>query len=269
MRTALRATFAGIALAASVACSVAATATPRALSTLDPPRWFGDGQPWDQSETGRTELIVGDSLSGQFGGPLTALAAQRAQHWEVWGTSGAAPCDILPDYGTHVLAMDPLPSRIALEFVGNVGNTHHGVDDCMVSRLWPGMDRSPATLSTADRARITSLYRGDLTTIINFNLAHNMQTVLIDPPVMQPGTYFNQVNANLVAMYDSLSTQFGGVGSTHLIRDTITPNDTWRQSVTTADGNTFQVRYTDGTHLAAPYGTQLYAAAAFAALSLP
>lgn len=256
------------ALATAALCLTGITAAHRNATAADP-RWFGDGASWDQSEVSRTELVIGDSLAGQFSGPLTALAAQRAQHWEVWAISGSAPCDALPTYGDHILAMSPLPSRIGIAYVGNVGNMHNGVDDCMVSRLWPGMDRSPATLSTADRARIANLYRGDIAQMIQWNLAHNMQTILIDPPVMQSGTYFHQVNANLVDSYDTLAAQYGGVGSTHLVRDTVSPGEAFRQSLTEPDGNVFAVRATDGTHLAAPYGTQLYAAAAFAALTVP
>jgi hypothetical protein len=243
---------------------------PIAPSVAADPRWFGDGQPWDQSEAGRTVLVVGDSLSGQFGGPLEALAAQRAQHWEVWGLSGGAPCDVMPDYGAHILAMDPPPSRIALEFVGNVGNRHLGTADCMVSRLWPGADRSPATLTEDDRARIAALYRQDLTVLINWDLAHNMQTVLVNPPEMQGGTYFNQVNANLITAYDALGSQFGGVWSTYAVRETLTPGGTWRAALTAPDG-TYQLRQPapDGAHLHAPYGTQMYAGALFAALSVP
>jgi hypothetical protein len=234
------------------------------------PRWFGDGQPWDQSEPGRTVLLVGDSLTGQMGGPLEVLAAQRAQHWETWGTSGGAPCNVLPDYGAHILAMDPLPSRVALAFVGNVGNHHDGVNDCMVSRLWPGADRSPASLTEDDRARIAALYRQDITQMIQWDLAHNMQTVLVQPPEMQPGTYFNQANAALVSSYDTLSAQFGGVWSTYAVRESLTPGGVWRAALSTPDG-TYQLRQPapDGAHLHAPYGTQLYAAAAFAALSIP
>jgi hypothetical protein len=230
------------------------------------PRWFGDGQPWDQSEPSRSVLVVGDSLAGQMGGELAALAAQRAQTWKVWAVSGAAPCDLLTAYSSHVGAAHP--SRVAIAFVGNVGNRHAGAADCMLSRLWPGRTRSPAHLSAADQARIAALYRQDIAVLVRWNQAHHIDTVLVQPPAMRSDTYFAQLNDDLVRVCDALARAEPAVRSTALVRETMTPGGTYRQAVTTPDGS-YPLRHTDGVHLAAPYGAQLYASALMAALSAP
>jgi hypothetical protein len=250
-----------------VAPSAGGSAAPAAAVHPTKPRWFGDGASWDQSEPGRVELVVGDSLAGQMSEQLTALARQRAQHWKVWAVSGAAPCDVLGSYAATVSALHPRPSRVAFAFVGNVGNRHAGAADCMVSRLWPGRTRSPAVLTAADQARIAAVYRQDLAVAIRWNRAHGIETVLVEPPAMRPQTYFAQVNDDLVRAYSALAAG-AGVRTTGLVRETLTPGGRWRQAIITPDGR-YALRHTDGTHLAAPYGTQLYATALLAALSAP
>jgi hypothetical protein len=144
------------------------------------------------------------------------------------------------------------------------------VGDSLVGQMGgqlTGRTRSPARLTTADQARIAALYRQDLTVLIRWNQAHGIETVLVEPPAMRPKTYFAQVDDDLVRGYDAMGAA-GGVRTTGLVRETLSPGGGWRQAVTTADG-THRLRHTDGTHLSAPYGTQLYATALLAALSAP
>jgi hypothetical protein len=226
------------------------------------------GASWDAGGPPRHSELVGDSLAGQVSGVVPVLAAQRCHTVEVWALSGAAPCDFLPGYGARLSAADPSAapsaaalSRVVLAFVGNA------TSPCMLERLKQSgviaadAIRPPATLTAAQVGAIGRWYEADLRAMIRWDLDRHLQTVLILPPAMNRGTWHGQVNDELVRRYLRIGDAYR-VGTSSLARDLL-GGDTYRRSV----GGRL-VRAADGTHLAAPVGQDLYAAAVVAAATL-
>lgn len=227
------------------------------------------GGSWDANEPPRHSYLIGDSVVGQVSGVVPVLAAQRCHTINVWALSGAAPCDFLADYGGRLSTSDPAEppaavplSRVVLAFVGNA------TSPCMIEHLKDSgviaadATRPPATLTATQIATIGYWYEVDLRAMVRWNLAHNLQTVLVLPPEMNRGTWHGQVNDQLIGRYTTIGNAYGGVWVSAAAR-TAVGGDTYTPTI---DG--LQVRHTDGTHLAAPLGQSLYAAAVAAAGTL-
>lgn len=218
-----------------------------------------EGASWDANEAPRHAILIGDSVAGQVSGVVPALAAQRCHTVDVWAVSGAAPCDFLTDYGTRLTGADPAEplrlSRVTLAFVGNA------TSPCMLDHLKQSgviaddATRPPATLTAEQVASIGYWYEVDMRAMVRWDLAHNMQTVLVLPPEMNRGTWHGQVNDELIRRYTTIGDAYGGTGASALPRDVLGGN------VYTPTIGGAPVRATDGTHLASPLGQQLYAAA--------
>lgn len=207
------------------------------------PNFPFDGEAWDQTESPRRIMAAGDSLVAQSQTLIEAESRARAHTPNVFAVSGGAPCDLLPTYGTRATAF--APNQVSLAFIGNARSA------CMVSRLGGAL---PATLTAADVARVTAVYRQDYITIINFNLSKNAVTWFNAVPAMGAGTYHKQMTDSLNTMMKSLADQYGGVGYDATARELLTPGGVYSSFMA---GH--QVRYSDLTHLQAPYGTTQYA----------
>jgi hypothetical protein len=157
--------------------------------------------------------------------------------------SGGAPCDLTPSYGGWASAFGP--QAVAFAFVGNATSA------CMQAET--GMARPPARLTAAQVASITTAYRKHLLTLIRWNQARGIESWLIAPPIMAAGTWHGQVNASLNTMYRDLAAAAGARYSSSA-RSLLAPTGVY---VGTIAG--LPVRYSDGTHLRAPYGTTLHA----------
>jgi hypothetical protein len=250
---------AGVALLAVVLSAVAGC-----VATVDPrPAGGGpvaapacsyefDRASWDAREPPRTAMLVGDSLVGQVSGLVDDLAAQRCHDVTPWALSGAAPCDLLPSYGDRLAGPGPELTRVTLAFVGNASSP------CMLAALgWTARGRPPPTLTAAEVSRVGSRYEDDLRAMVRWNLAHDLETVLVLPPAMGPGTWHGQVNDELIARMTAIGGDYGGaVRATGAPRDVL-GGDTYRATL----GGVPIRKADDGTHLAAPLGQQLYAAA--------
>lgn len=207
------------------------------------PNFPFDTATWDQTETPRRIMVVGDSLVAQSQTLVEAEAKARTHTPDVFAVPGGAPCDVLPTYGTRATASSP--QQVSLAFIGNARS------DCMISRFG---SVPPATLTSADVARITAIYRQDYITIINFNLSRGAVTWFNAIPAMGPGTYHKQMTDSLNTMMRTLADQYGGVGYDATARELLTPGGVYSSFLAGQ-----QVRYSDYTHLEAPYGTTLYA----------
>lgn len=212
-------------------------------------RYDGDGYGWDQSAPTQKLAVFGDSLVGESRPMLQSLAATRADPIAIHFVSGGAPCDVLPSYGTQ-MSTTPV-TRVAFAFVGNA------VSACMVRRLGY---RPPSTMRDIDKRNVVNVYHGDLNTMIRWNKSRGLVTWLSLPPVMGRGTYFNQINADLVSLYTAMSKNDPSwVRVNGMSRDLLTPGGTYRATALLG-GETVKLRYSkDNVHLMAPAGTYLNA----------
>lgn len=238
--------------AALAGAMLLAAGVASAASSDNPPRYPGQGASYDADESAKTVALVGDSIIMQAGPTVKALAEQRGHTLNLWGIPGNAPCDFLPGYGAKMTQVQP--SRVVFAFVGNA------TTDCMVDRLGA---RPPGVLSATDKQRIISLYRGDLTTLIRWNNARSIETVLVLPPPMAPGTWHGQLTQGLTDLYQDF-VNGSTVTVTDGVRQILAP-DGYRASIA-VDGVNVRIRHIDGTHLTAPLGTTLYATGLLPAL---
>ena len=217
------------------------------------------GQPWDANETPKTAAFIGDSVLGSAGAIISALTKQRCHVPSIWAISGAAPCDFIGGYDAYLTEHNPGHIwRVSLAFVGNATSA------CMEASLgWS----PPATLTQAQQNAIVHQYELDIRTLVQANLDHNARTYLILPPKMAAGTWHGQINDELVTMLTQVADAFGGVGIDSGPRDLLTPGGVYRSTIA-LNGTERRLRHTDGTHLAAPMGTWLYAAGAVVAPTL-
>jgi hypothetical protein len=217
----------------------------------------GKDASWDANEPQRRLAVYGDSLVMQTKPLLQALAGTRATAVDVWELSGAAPCDLLPTYGTRVLAF--AAERVELAFVGNA------TTECMTSRIG---GRPPGTLTPAQRARIVQVYETDLEALVRWNRSAGVRTYLAVPPVMAPRTWHGQLTAPLTAALTRLAARYpGDVRLNTAPREALTPDGAYRSSML-LNGRTVPLRHRDGTHLHAPVGTTLNAQALLWPLAL-
>lgn len=231
----------------------------RAATTPAPVRspYPGKDASWDRNEPQRRLAVYGDSLVMQTKPLLEALAGTRSTAVDVWEVSGAAPCDLLPTYGTRVKAF--AAERVQLAFVGNA------TTECMTSRIG---GRPPGNLTAAQRTRIVQVYEADLAAIVGWNRAAGVRTWLALPPVMAPQTWHGQLTAPLTAALTRLAARYpDDVRVNSAPRDALTPGGTYRSS-TVLNGRPVQLRHRDGTHLFAPVGTTLNAQALLWPLAL-
>jgi hypothetical protein len=207
------------------------------------PNFPFDTAQWDQTETPRKILVGGDSLTAQSSTLLQSEGSARAHTVDVFAVSGGAPCDLLSTYGTRFTGF--VPKQVSFAFIGNARS------DCMVQRLGGAL---PATLTAADVARVTAVYRQDYITMINFNYSHGAVTWFNAVPLMGNGTYHKQMTDSLNSMMSGLADQYAGVGYDTTARQLLSPTGVYSSYLAGQ-----QVRYSDMTHLEAPYGTTLYA----------
>jgi hypothetical protein len=215
------------------------------------------GATWDANEATRTVSVVGDSVVGQAGPPMSTMGQQRCHTVDVWALSGGAPCDLLSEYGSHMLAV--APSRVTLAFVGNA------TSPCMMAHM--GWSDTPATLTQAQQDSIAYWYEVDLRAMIRWNLDHNIRTYILLPMQMQQGTWHGQMTTELISRYNHAADSYGGVSVDDSARNELTPGGVYRATVT-VNGQARRLRHTDGTHLAAPYGTWSYASAVLGTILL-
>lgn len=217
----------------------------------------GEAPPADVSGSSRRVAVYGDSLVTQTRAQLRALAATRGTALDVWDWSGGAPCDLLPTYRERVLAFEA--ERVQLAFVGNA------TTECMTSRIG---GRPPPRLSAALRARIAQLYEADLEVVVGWNRSAGVRTYLVPPPVMAPQTWHGQLTADLTAAMTRLAARHpADVRLNTAPREALTPGSVYRAS-TVLHGRPVRMRHPDGTHLLAPVGTTLNAAALLWPLAL-
>jgi hypothetical protein len=231
----------------------------RVQSTPGPVRapYPGKDASWDRNEPQRRLAVYGDSLVMQTKPLLEALAGTRATAVDVWELSGAAPCDLLPTYGTRVSAF--AAERVQLAFVGNA------TTGCMTSRIG---GRPPGTLTPALRTRIVQVYETDLEAIVRWNRSAGVRTYLALPPAMAAQTWHGQLTVPLTAALRRLAARFpDDVRLNTAPRDALTPDGVYRSSVL-LNGRSVQLRHRDGTHLFAPVGTTLNAQALLWPLAL-
>lgn len=203
--------------------------------------------------------VAGDSLlSPQSSGMIVSVAEHRCHTVLTAGRPGGTPCDLLPSYGAVMSAVDPPLRRVALSWVGNVGQS-----PCMLEQMserfgttrWgddPNHD-GPATLTPAEIDYAGYLYEIAVRAMVRWNLGNNIATVLVLPPPMRAGTYHNQMEAELLTRYTTVADAYGGVWTTSTPRQLL-GGDTW---VGTIAG--LPIRHTDYVHLAGPLGIQLWA----------
>jgi hypothetical protein len=234
-----------LATAALVAPGAGAQSAP---APPPPAPYFGQGQSWDAGEPAWRVAVYGDSLVRQSTGALAHLASSRSTALDIWATSGAAPCDLLPAYAARLATF--APQRVQIAFVGNA------TSPCMTSRTG---GRPPGRLSLAARARIADLYAADLAQLVDLNVAAGIVTYLVLPPVMAPATWHGQLTPQLTAAYSRLAAlRPGWVRLNAAPREAVAPGGAYR-AVVPLNGRPVRLRHVDGTHLAAPLGTTLYA----------
>ena len=212
--------------------------------------YYGRDASWDANEPQRRLAIYGDSLVMQTKPLLGALAGTRSTALDVWELPGAAPCDLMPQYGGRTKAFRT--QRVEFAFVGNATTA------CMTSRIG---GRPPGVLSLAKRQQIADIYAADLMALIRWNRNAGVLTYLVLPPAMARGTWHGQMTASLTTAYTRLAAQNPAhVRLNRAPRDTLTPGGVYRPT-TVLNGRTVQLRHRDGTHLFAPVGTTLNAQA--------
>lgn len=234
------------------ATTPSATTPPPPAAAPAPTRspYYGKDASWDANEPQHRLAVYGDSLVMQTRPLLAALAATRATALDVWELPGAAPCDLLPQYGARTKASGA--QRVQLAFVGNATTA------CMTSRIG---GRPPGVLTQAKRAQIAGVYATDLSALIRWNRASGVLTYLALPPVMADRTWHGQMTGPLTSVLTRLAAQHpGAVRLNTAPRDTLTPGGVYR-ATTVLNGRPVQLRHRDGTHLFAPVGTTLNAQA--------
>jgi hypothetical protein len=199
-----------------------------------------DEAPWDASETQQRILLIGDSVVGQSAPTAVAIGEQRAHVVKSNALSGGSPCDFFPDYGRSTAEF--APTSVVISFVGNATNP------CMVQAQ--GFV-SPGVLSRAQINKIVEVYYQHLQALINWNVAFGVTTYLEAPPMMAPGTYHGQLNAGLVEAFKGLASRNPNTFYDDAARKYLSFNGQY--AWTDAAGN--PLRYQDGTHLRAPWGT--------------
>lgn len=208
---------------------------------------------WNRDDAPSTVEYVGDSVLAQVAPLLKTIGEQRCHPIDTWGVPGAAPCDFLPGYGAHTTAVHP--RTVVFAFVGNA------TSPCMLKHI--GWARPPAHLTPAQISEIGFWYEVDMRALVRANLTNNIHTLIELPMSMNRGTWHGQMTAQLIARYTRIANSYGGVSVADGTRNALTPGGVYRQAET-VDGVTTELRHTDGTHLAAPMGTWLWATAALA-----